>query len=111
MADTTYIEPRGRTWWYIRAFPVALRSKLPQPHTGKACLRVNLKTDSLTKAQRERPRLNAEFEALLARARSRKLGHEEEGLIEEARDLRHGVWGDPDGSARQELALERAHEI
>jgi hypothetical protein len=111
MPDTTHLELRGRTWWYIRGFPKALRHKLPMPHRGRAKYMVNLQTSDLLFAQRSRPQLNAQFDALLASARKRKVGIGEELLIDEAKDLRFSISNDPDGSTRQELALERAEEL
>lgn len=39
MVDASYLEQRERIWWFIRAWPNALRPHLPAPHTGKANMR------------------------------------------------------------------------
>ena len=80
MADTKRLELRGRTYWYQRAFPTAMRRWLPKPFTGKSNLRVNLKTDSLLKAQQRRSQQDALFDRLIASASASADGEAPEAL-------------------------------
>lgn len=96
MADTRRLEIRGRTYWYQRAFPTAMRQWLPEPFTGKSNLRVNLKTDSLRGAQQRRSQQDALFDRLIVSAKASASGEAPEVLEELIRDLqvhyqRHGA--------------------
>lgn len=74
MADTRYLELRGKTWWYIRAIPRALSGDMPEPYTGKAHVRKNLRTADLREAHRRRLMANAEYETALSVAEKRSKG-------------------------------------
>ena len=115
MPDTTHLSLRGRTWWYIRKVPPALRPKMIYPLTGKALYRVNLKTSDLLLAQRKRPAMNAAFDAELDLARKRRDGVEGETLMAEATALRRWAAEPHDEEERlsreaiaQDVAQEKA---
>lgn len=118
MPDTLHLDLRGRTYWYIRKVPPALRAKMNYPHTGKALLRVNLKTSDLLQAQRKRPALNAAFDAEVSAARKRRDGVEADGLLADAVELRRWVLAGADDDEREnrqsiaeDMALENAEAL
>ena len=87
MADTLHLSLRGRTWWYIRKIPPALRPAMRLPHTGKAMFRHNLQTSDLAIALRKRPALNAAVEAEITAAKKRAKGDANPDVTARADDL------------------------
>lgn len=87
MADTKRLDLRGRTYWYQRAFPAAVRQWLPEPHTGKSNFRANLHTDSLRLAQQRRSQQDALYDRLVASAKASAAGEAPEDLSELIKDL------------------------
>ncbi len=113
MADTLHLDLRGRTWWYIRKIPPALRPMMRLPHKGKAMFRHNLQTSDLAIAQRKRPALNAALEAEIAAAMKRAKGDANPDATARADDLwrwvQHGGHAD-DAEGRSSVAFDIALE-
>lgn len=84
MADRTFLQLRGLTYWYIRDVPKKLREWTPSPQTGKAHFRVNLRTSDLYAAQRMRSQHSARFDHLIRIAEERLKAGAVDALVGEA---------------------------